>query len=373
MGMHKKTSAALAELLALITSGEVGGDGYVPSRIRVAELLGIGRGAVPSLLAELARRGITDRAAGRHIRILSSRGGPDLQRRKILIFGRDCADIRQILDRRKTALEVLPIFRGIEAAARESGIDLLTRFDPMPVTPEGLVYRCRREHVNGIIQIEYVSPEVVAESRRAGIPLVAANLESAEVLPASCMDFRRIGREAGRMLAERGHRRIAFLASASNPWIYREMFAGFKGALAEDDIPLLPGMPLGMDFHNAELCIGRIRDLLLSRGRPTAVFTGRDRYAAFVYAAANRLGLRIPEDLSVLGYDNLSWPDGRYFGLSTLEQPVTQIGRAAVEEMIRCWNSGGDAPAPIRLGPGPLIDRGSLAAAPSRVAPGIRA
>ena len=248
MGMHKKTSAALAELLALITSGEVGGDGYVPSRIRVAELLGIGRGAVPSLLAELARRGITDRAAGRHIRILSSRGGPDLQRRKIQIFGRDCADIRQILDRRKTALEVLPIFRGIEAAARESGIDLLTRFDPMPVTPEGLVYRCRREHVNGIIQIEYVSPEVVAESRRAGIPLVAANLESAEVLPASCMDFRRIGREAGRMLAERGHRRIAFLASASNPWIYREMFAGFKGALAEDDIPLLPGMPLGMDF-----------------------------------------------------------------------------------------------------------------------------
>lgn len=372
MGMHRKTSAAFAELLTLIASGEIGGDGYMPSLCRIASRLGIGRGAVPSLLAELARRGVTDRASGRHIRVLSARGGPDLKRRKILIFGRDRSSPEWIREHPHGALETLPIYRGIEAAANEAGIELLTRFDTMPVTPEGLAFRCRHAHVNGVIQIEYYFAEVAAELRRAGIPLVIANRESDVDVPFSGMDFRQIGRLAGRTLVELGHRRIAFLAVSGNPWIYREMFAGFKGALAEDDISVPPGLRLDLDYHNVELSIGRMRELLLSRGRPTAVFTGRDRLAAIVYAAANRLGLRIPEDLSVLGYDNLSWPDGRYFGLSTIEQPVGQIGRAAVEMMIRCWNAPEEPPAPIRLPPGPLLNRSSLAVVPSRVTAGLR-
>ena len=116
--------------------------------------------------------------------------------------------------------------------------------------------------------------------------------------------------------------------------------------------------------------IARLKELLLSHGRPTAIFTGRDCLAALVYAAANRAGLRIPEDLSVLGYDNITWPDGRYFGLSTIEQPASQIGRAAVEIMIRSWLAGSNEPESIRLAPGPLIQRESLAPVPKRIVRG---
>ena len=60
-----------------------------------------------------------------------------------------------------------------------------------------------------------------------------------------------------------------------------------------------------------------------------AFFAGRDRYAGMIYKCCESLNLRIPEDVSVVGYDNISWENGEKNGLTTIAQPVAQIGQEA--------------------------------------------
>ena len=369
MGMHGKTKAAFEELRALILAGEVGADGYLPSRNHLAVLLGIGRGAVPSLLTALAQSGLTDCASGHHIRIIV-RKEPPVRRKILVLSGRMREDFRGIHDNLET-LEARAVFSGITAAAEEFNIDLIPPGSrTLPETPEGLTQWCVREKIDGVILMELETPYIAETLRLFHIPAVVANMESCENIYSSGMDHRSVGRAAGKFLTSLGHRRIAVLLNKNNEWMYKEMLAGIKGVLAEDDIPLRSDFVLKVNNTARELCIARLKDLLLSHGRPTAIFTGRDCLAALVYAAANRAGLRIPEDLSVLGYDNITWPDGRYFGLSTIEQPASQIGRAAVEIMIRSWLAGSNEPESIRLAPGPLIQRESLAPVPKRIVRG---
>ena len=82
--MHSKTAAAVEEVIRMIANGQLAEDGYLPSICQLAERLSIGRGAVPSLLAELAARGITDHPSGRHIRVVASLQGTR-RCRKILV------------------------------------------------------------------------------------------------------------------------------------------------------------------------------------------------------------------------------------------------------------------------------------------------
>lgn len=372
MGMHPKTSAALQELIAQIRAGYIGSDGYMPSINQLAALLNIGRGAVPSLLTELARQGITDCASGRHIRILPP--APENEagaRRRILIADNNQRSVEWIVNHVHDAMEIFQVYRGILAAAEENHVELIPGFQPRTVTAEGTIYRCKKEGIHGIICLEYIDPVLLNEARASGIPLVVANLESDVDVCGAGMDFRQIGRIAGRLLTAKGHRRIGFLSSVRAPWIYREMLAGLRGALAEEEIPLPRNMCFTLDNRVPEQGIARLQELLCSRGRPTAFFCGRDRIAALLYAAANRCGLRIPEDFSILSYDNLTWRDGRYFGLSSIEQPAMQIGRAALELILRC-QPGEPEPESILLEPGPVLLRESLAEAPRRIATGIR-
>ncbi|MBR4221436.1 MAG: LacI family DNA-binding transcriptional regulator, partial [Victivallales bacterium] len=73
---------------------------------------------------------------------------------------------------------------------------------------------------------------------------------------------------------------------------------------------------------------------------------------------ANRQNLRIPEDLSIIGYDNVSWPDGRYMGLTTIEQPTFKIGETALELL----NTSAESMQPVgsALIQGTLVERNSV-------------
>lgn len=84
--------------------------------------------------------------------------------------------------------------------------------------------------------------------------------------------------------------------------------------------------------------------MLSSPNRPTALFCGRDIRAHGAYLATRELGLRVPEDISLIGYDNITWPgDGREF-LTTFPEPTAELGRAAVNMLIE-WIQTGDEPA----------------------------
>ncbi|WP_253182740.1 substrate-binding domain-containing protein [Arthrobacter sp. SW1] len=103
-------------------------------------------------------------------------------------------------------------------------------------------------------------------------------------------------------------------------------------------------------------------DLLLHPDRPTAIFCFSDRLAFGIYQAASQLGLRIPEDLSVVGFDNHPFlAESLLPGLSTVQLPHYEMGRWAVQQLVaRTAGEGPEQPVSF-LAPCPLVIRDSVA------------
>jgi LacI family transcriptional regulator len=135
---------------------------------------------------------------------------------------------------------------------------------------------------------------------------------------------------AARRLAELGHRRIAYL---SGPPLFRsahERRAGFIAGLAEYGLELAPELAV-LGAYTYESGLARGRELLARADRPTAVFAGNDEMASGVYSAAHELGIRIPEDLSVIGFDDAPIATRIWPAMTSVRLPVREMGRTAAE------------------------------------------
>ncbi len=170
------------------------------------------------------------------------------------------------------------------------------------------------------------------------------------------------GAAATRMLVDAGHRHIAYLTGNSDSWATIRRLQGFRAALADagldpDGQPVLPG-----EFYVAS-GLRLADDLLRLDPRPTGVLCGNDRMALGVYFALLRAGVRIPEDISVVGYDDqepvvLEIPPP----LSTVCLPLYEMGHLAATAVVE----GRLAELPAQtLVPCPPVPRASVAA-PSR-------
>ncbi|MEJ6782666.1 LacI family DNA-binding transcriptional regulator [Aminobacter sp. Piv2-1] len=179
----------------------------------------------------------------------------------------------------------------------------------------------------------------------AGIPIVAIDRQLPDVTPhAVKADHRQGMRMAAEHLLALGHREIAILGAPGHSWPIQERLEGAREALATAGIaPLCIGIG---EIHSFEAC----RDLMLSlfdQGhRPTAILGMTDIAAIGAIHAASQRGLRVPEDVSVTGFDDL--PAARYVvpQLTTVAQPVRAIGRQAVNELLALI-AGEAPPAPL--------------------------
>lgn len=169
---------------------------------------------------------------------------------------------------------------------------------------------------------------------------------------------------AVRHLAEAGHRRIAFLNNDDDVPATRGRLAGYRKVLAEYGIPYeekLVGESVSEPAEAYELA-----KEVLARSEPTALFCYNDRMAMGAYRAARELGLKIPEDLSVVGFDNQEIIAANLFpGLTTVALPHYEMGAWALETAAEMLAEGSDRPAagpfePVRL-PCPLVPRDSVA------------
>ena len=137
---------------------------------------------------------------------------------------------------------------------------------------------------------------------------------------------------AARRLAELGHRRIAYI---SGPPLFRsahERRQGFIAGLAEYGLELAPELTVP-GAYTYESGLARGRDLLARSDRPTAIFAGNDEMASGVYGAAHELGLRIPEDLSIVGFDDAPIATRMWPAMTSVRLPVREMGRAAAEQL----------------------------------------
>ncbi|MPM45544.1 HTH-type transcriptional repressor PurR [bioreactor metagenome] len=342
--MHNRTREALERLETMIKFGQVGADGVLPSERDLAELLRIGRGAVRSVLRVLGEAGRVRAAANGRMLL----GGAEAKsvggfHRFLTVAPVPC-----------TSHEALRILSFMADAANACGAEMVLY---SAGDPADLRERCLGNRYAGVIYFEQYDPAGAAVLAASGLPQMVANLEMYGELPGVGVDYRQIGRLAGRTLVEAGHRNIGYIGGRADAYVTLEMTAGLKGALAEDD--LAPHYEAFLEIDRGEPGnYDRIAALLAQPERPTAFMLGRDHLGQYFYQACRELKLRVPEDVSVIGYDNISWPDAGEFGLTTIEQPVAAIGREAVA-LLRRLAAGDESCRQVRL-PGQLIRRASV-------------
>jgi LacI family transcriptional regulator len=165
---------------------------------------------------------------------------------------------------------------------------------------------------------------------------------------------------ATRHLTALGHRRIGFLGGRPDLESSRQREQGYRSALAEAGLGVDEGLMRVGDYKRAP-SVEPARELLRLADPPTAIFAANDLSALGVMDAAHELGLRIPEDLSLVGFDNVPESALTTPPLTTINQPIQQMGSAAVDLLVHLMDGSGDRDTHVRL-PTELVERGSTRA-----------
>lgn len=193
--------------------------------------------------------------------------------------------------------------------------------------------------VDGVIVISLPpSGQDVALFQRSSVPIVFVDVGNPV-----CEPFDRIvindvegGRTATQHLIDLGHRRIGYIGDIPQPGFNftagEDRFAGYRRALSEASIPIRPDYHLDGRFGR-EIARDLANRMLSLPERPTAIFASNDTQALGVLEAARDLGLDVPLDLSIVGYDDIEMSD--FLGLTTVRQLLFESGRRSVEALLQ--------------------------------------
>ena len=172
------------------------------------------------------------------------------------------------------------------------------------------------------------------------------------------------GRAVAQAMLSHGHRRIALIAGPENTSTSRDRERGFTEQLQASGAPLDPRLRRVGQYSHAsgyQWCL----DLLAAELRPTAVFAANDVVAFGALDAARRLGIRVPEELSIVGFDDIDMAGWEAFNLTTARQPLAEMARAAARLLLERIAAEGPLAPRRRVFPVELVHRSTLAAAPA--------
>jgi LacI family transcriptional regulator len=217
--------------------------------------------------------------------------------------------------------------------------------------------------VLGVIYATVYTRKVTVPAALSKVPTVllncyASDSELSSVVPAEVAG----GHTATEHLLNAGHRRIGYVNG--EPWqdAARDRLKGYRMALATADLPFAPELVREGDWSSGS---GFENTLSLMRepNPPTAIFCANDLMALGAIEALKQLGLRVPEDVSVLGYDDQEIARHTHPPLSTVVLPNYELGRWAVETLLQEeHNRAAGAPVRRRIVKldGPLVERASV-------------
>jgi DNA-binding LacI/PurR family transcriptional regulator len=143
------------------------------------------------------------------------------------------------------------------------------------------------------------------------------------------LDNVRASRDVTQHLLRLGHRRIGFIAGLPETSTAADRLRGYREALRSAGLPVDPHFVRPGAFK-AEMAQRAAHELLKLRRRPTAIVAGNDLMALGVMQAAGEMGLQVPEDLAVAGFDDIQLSGHRAIQLTTMAQQKTEMGRLAV-------------------------------------------
>ncbi|GAA0592796.1 LacI family DNA-binding transcriptional regulator [Streptomyces crystallinus] len=229
------------------------------------------------------------------------------------------------------------IIRGVEEVAHEAGMGtVISAIHDRAGAARQWMTNLRARASDGVILVTSVlAPGLHDELRRLGVPLVVIDPAGS---PASRAPTVGATNWAGGMAATEhllglGHRRIGFIAGPARLLCSRARLDGYRAALdvagvAGEDELIVPG-----DFYHASGFAGA--GMLLDLPEPpTAIFAASDQMALGAFEALRRRGLRVPEDMSVVGFDDLPEMQWSSPPLTTVSQPLSDMGKLAARMLL---------------------------------------
>lgn len=256
---------------------------------------------------------------------------------------------------------LLEIMRGIEAEANRHDYNLLLSTAHAPIDSASACLRLLRSDViDGAIIVETLDIQPFAEAlgRQESPWIVIGYAEQSQVASIHADDYGGAV-QATRHLLELGHHRVGVISSMPRPFALEERLRGVREAMDARGLQLDQELVVFGDFssESGERAGGELLD---RPQRPTAIFAMNDRMALGVIRAAQARGLKVPGDVSVVGFDDISLASLVTPGLTTVRQPGYALGEAAAR-MLFVLLSGERSPVPAAI-PTELIVRGTSTA-----------
>ncbi|GHD52191.1 LacI family transcriptional regulator [Mycetocola manganoxydans] len=236
----------------------------------------------------------------------------------------------------------MEIIRGVENVARAHGLSIVLtesgdRHSPSASWIDGVL---RRRPVGVVLVFSDLADEAKAKLRSRAIPFVIIDPagDPASDVPSVGSANWAGGLAATRHLIELGHTRIAAITGRDDMMCSFARVDGYRSAMNSAGIEVDERF---VRFGNFQVDGGRniALELLDAPDRPTAIFAGSDLQALGVIEAARTLGLRVPDDLSIVGYDDLQLAKWSSPALTTVHQPLTAMAEEAARLVIRMSDS----------------------------------
>ncbi len=244
----------------------------------------------------------------------------------------------------------LEIVRGVERVAGRNQLSVvLSEMQGRRTPGRGWIESVLARRPTGVIAVFSDLSETIRDQLRSrGIPLVIVDPtgEPLHDTPSIGATNWNGGLAATRHLLALGHRRIGVIGGPEDILCSRARLDGYRTAMDTAGVPVDPALISHGHFH-VEEGIEKGRALLALPDPPTAIFAGNDLQALGVYQAARERRLHIPEDLSVIGFDDL--PVAQWVGppLTTVRQPLVDMAVAASELVLAM--ARGEAPVQTRV------------------------
>ena len=234
------------------------------------------------------------------------------------------------------------VIRGLDQTARRHEYHLLVSGSHDDAGEMRAALQAMRGRVDGLV---VMWPEADTSALPAAVfealPVVLINCSSpARAAAVLRIDNRGGARTMTRYLLEQGHRRIAFVAGIRGNTDAAERLRGFRMALREAGVDRAGCPELAGDFTE-EGGYRAVEPLLALRRRPTAVFAANDSTAVGVISRLREAGLKVPQDIAVVGFDDV--PIARYLNppLTTMHVNMQQLGTRAIEMLLAAMGPGG--------------------------------
>jgi LacI family transcriptional regulator, repressor for deo operon, udp, cdd, tsx, nupC, and nupG len=249
---------------------------------------------------------------------------------------------------------------GAEQALREAGLDLLIyNFSQVKGREKLFREQLRNSRVVGLLTVSVPPTQEEFEALlNLGVPLSFIGISREGSASAGIDDFEG-AKVATQHLINQGHTKIGLIAgSTTNQFEFpvpRDRKLGFLKALEENGLDWNPTHEVIGDF-TLTTGLAAMDELLARRDRPTAIFCQSDEMAIGAIRSAVRHGLKIPDDISIIGFDDHEMSE--YFDLTTIRQPVEQIGEMAAWQILDQMKNPAVKPKHVIL-PTQLIVRGS--------------